>query len=322
MKLNKLGKLALAAAALFTLSAQAADLITFDPTGTGSNNISNVATFDWAPGSALANNVNTAAGIVQGTNFTTYYQANLGVIQNGNGDNVFSNGNSVGGSNRYFTAVAGFGETVTSCTDPGGTGACTNATFGFDNTLPNFFNIMAVGASGNNLTGTGFIGTSILTGHVVATGFGSSFNLTGVSAGALDQSANGNQWAGVNTVGGVGSSDIQIIVDSVDASYFPDIAVGTAVSFSFFNTTQNLPFRQVDPSKCLTDGVTNCAIFSDVGTYNGAPTGLGGGDDVLFQADGNQSFTRAAVPEPGALALAGLALVGAVVAGRRRRTAA
>lgn len=317
MKLNKLCKLALAAATLFTLSAQAADLITFDPTGTaGAAGDLTVGTFDWAPGSALADNVNTATGILNNTAFTTYYQANLGIVQGDVGQTVFTNGVT-----QYFTAVAGFGEKVTACTDPGGTGACTNATFSFDNTLPNFFNIMSVGALGNNLTGAGFIGTSILSGHIVGTGFSSGFTVSNVSGGNLDQ-AFGDSWGGVQTVEGTGSSKIQIVVDSVNALYFPDISAGTIISFSFFNTSQNLAFSQVDPSKCLTNGIASCAITSDVGTYNGLPIGLGGGQDVLFQADANQSFTRAAVPEPGALALAGLALVGAVVAGRRRRTTA
>jgi len=50
-----------------------ADLITFDPTGTpgAGGNLSNVALFDWVPGSALAVNANSSTGL--NGSFTTYF---------------------------------------------------------------------------------------------------------------------------------------------------------------------------------------------------------------------------------------------------------
>ena len=308
----KFAKQTLTAAALFPVLAlpARADLITFDPTGTpgSGGNISNVALFDWVPGSALAVNANSATGL--NGSFTTYFQANLGTVQAADTSALFTNG---GGGN-FFTAVAGFGETVTSCNNVGG--FCTNATFGFDSSnTTNFFDIFKVGGTANNLTGAGFTGTSILSGQVVASGFSSNFALSDTTPSPLDQSPNGNQWPNTSTVSGTGASDITIRVTSVDANYFPDLTVGSLITFSAFNTSQILPFKQVDPSQCMSNGSADCQIASNVGSFNGAP---GSGPDILFQADANQSFTRATVPEPGTLALIGIGVLGLGVLRKRR----
>lgn len=315
MKLKKRYQFA-AAAILAGLSLSAsADLITFDPTGTAgaAGNISNVALFDWAPGSALATGVNSAAGLTVGTNFTTYFQANLGTVQAADTSALFTNG----GGGAYFTAVAGFGETVLTCSAGGG-GFCTNATFGFWNGPVNFFDIYAVGGTANNLTGAGFTGTSVLHGVVVPSGFGSNFALSSSTPQNLDQSPNGNDWVGTTTVSGTGSSDITVLITGVNSAYFPDLMVGGMITFSAFNTSQILPFKQVDPSRCMANGSADCAIAANIGTFNGAPIGAGGGPNVIFQADANQSFTRV-VPEPMTLALLGVGLLGLAMT-RRRQT--
>jgi len=278
-----------------------ADLITFDPTGTpgAGGNLSNVALFDWVPGSALAVNANSSTGL--NGSFTTYFQANLGTVQAADTSSLFTNG---GGGN-FFTAVAGFGETVTSCNNVGG--FCTNATFGFDSSnTTNFFDIFKVPGTADNLTGAGFTGTAILSGEVIGSGFSSNFALSDTNPSNLDQSPNGNQWPGVSTVSGTGASDITIRITFADPNYFPDLTAGSLITFSAFNTSQILPFKQVDPSRCMSNGLTDCAITSNVGMFNGAP---GSGPDILFQADANQSFTRATVPEPGTLALLGLGML-------------
>lgn len=311
MRLTSIQKVAAAVTLAVSASAHA-DLISFDPTGGGAINPI-TATFDWVPGSALAANVNTATGILAGTNFTTYYQANLGTTLNSANGTIFTNG---GSGSQYFTAVAAFGETVNLCAGA----PCSLAQFAFNATTPNFFKIFATNTLGIDASGAGFgTGTAILTAHVIGTGFSSNFGVSSFTPVQLDQSPeNIDKWPGITTVQGSGGSKLQVQVDSVLAGYFPDLLAGSILTLGFFDTNQNTPFTHVDPSHCLYNGVV-CGENSDVGTFNGAPISAGGGADVIFEADGSTSFVRT-IPEPGSLALVGLALFGAAAVGRRRRS--
>jgi hypothetical protein len=93
----------------------------------------------------------------------------------------------------------------------------------------------------------------------------------------------------------------------------------STITISFFNNSQVDPFRQVDPSQCFNTDTSVCGggggIISvgTLGAVNGAT-----GPNIIFQADGNQSFT---VPEPASLALIGLGLSFMGFFGKSRRRA-
>jgi hypothetical protein len=305
----------LSAALAVPLAAQA-ELFTFDPTG-GGGGTANIALIDQAPGNALAQGGVTAINnFLAGSNdtgFTLHYQANLSAMQFANTSNAFSNGS--GGN--FFTFVAGFGETVIGADPFPGT-----ATFAFDPTNPvNFFNMYASNSIGNNLTGEGFVnGAPILTAHIVAVPT-SNFQVTNTTGSNLDQSPDGDQWGGQQTVTGGGLSDIVLVVDSVNSGYFPSLNPASTITVSFFNNSQVDPFRQVDPSQCFnTDGSVcggggGITSLGTLGAVNGANNS---GPNFIFQADGNQSF---AIPEPASLALIGLGLSAMGFLGRSRRRA-
>ena len=292
-----------------------AELFTFDPTGGGAGT-ANLALIDQAPGSALAqggvtaiNNFLAGSG---STNFTLHYQANLSSIQFADTSIGFANGS--GGN--FFTFVAGFGETVVGADPFPGT-----ASFKFDPTNPvNFFNMYATSTVGNNLTGTGFIsGAPILSAHIVTVPT-SNFQVTDPAPTNLDNSPNGDQWGGQQSVTGGGVSDITLVVDSVNAGYFPSLTPASTITISFFNNSQVDPFRQVDPSQCFNvtgstcDGGGGIISLGTLGALNGGTVG----PNFEFQADGTQSF---AVPEPASLALIGLGLSLMGIFGKSRRRA-
>jgi len=246
-----------------------------------------------------------------GSSFQLLYQSNLGTAQLAN-SNVYSNGDL----GHFFTFVAGFSETVTQNTG----GASPLLAFGLSPLQSNNFFKMYENtvAPGSNLAGTGFTaGIQILSGHIIGTGFVSNFQVVAPPPGAnpLDQSPNGNQYPGVNTVNGAGASTITVVIDSFDANSFPDLVIGGTLTF--FNTNQVLPFLEIDPSACFSsDGITNCNQpgVASVGAVNGLS-----GPNTMFQADANESFQTTRVPEPMSLILVGAGLVGLAGLSRIRR---
>ena len=322
--MNKLLQIAGALALAFPVASYAGNSISFDPDGAGGMSAVSVDLFDWAAGNAVATG---GASVATGGTTNLLYQANLGLTSL-LGNTVTASG--VGGTS-FITAVAGFQEIAT--VTNGGLTANFALTGVPVNGLPsatNFFYIYAnsVG-NGDNLAGTGFTnGTIILSGYISSMN-SSNFNISTVGglpvidqfdkANDDDYDPNGALPGTTQTLVGSGATDLTVTITGANSSYFPSLDF-TGLNFSFFNTSQVTPFNQVDPSRLFnSDGLGVVPDFAPIiGSVNGIGNRGTGGVDFQFQADANQSF-ETTVPEPGSLALAGLALAGLGFAGRRRK---
>lgn len=285
--------------------------ITFDPTGTpgAAGDIANVALLDWQPGSALAVGGNpTATGLFTGAEIFLLYQANLGTAIDSDSNILFFNG--LGG--KYFTAVAGISEMVTSVSY--NTDGTITANFG-PGTQPSWLYLYATTAVGSNLTGLGFTSdTRIMSGSLDSIQT-SNFTVD-PSKGivAFDQSPNGDQWSNTSSVVGGGATNLTARINYAHPDYFPSLDPAMIITFSFFNTSTVTPFNQVDPSQNFSlDGINSANFPANIGLVNG---GLGSGPNFAFQADANQSF--ATVPEPSSIILLGAGLFGIGIFSRKK----
>jgi len=291
------------ATALGSATVARADTISFDPDGGGALAPVTIDLFDVAPGNSLTLNV---TGLTQpGTQTTVLFQANLTAAQLGEDIQA---ANNVGGADAFkFLAelpvelIANNGTTLQ---------------FDFGTADANNFWIYAGADPGNNLTGAGFPAegdTLILQGTWINDSlFGASFTVSDPNGGNLDQFGT-NDWGAVQTVQGDGGFSGRIDISFANALYFPTLAAGSTIFVA--TSQQHLPYNQANPSRCLTDGTTACAVASNVGAHNGLT-----GPNTLLQTDASFSFdTAAAVPEPTMMVLFGMGLLGAGYASRRQK---
>ena len=312
MRLNRLLVAMSAAGLLATVGpAQASITFKFNPTGSGlpGNVISGAGLIDQAPGNANALNGAGPPGppVPKDTVITDLYQANLGAVQALSTAPLFSNG--TGGN--FFTFVASFTEKVIASSFiplGGGTFIASNV---FLVNGGGTFKMCKQLALGNNLTGVGFgcAGNGILSGTIN----GGNSTQTAFVFGALPDldKAGANDWPGVTTLGTTGAATLSATITFVDALYFPDLKVGYNIAV---NSSLITPYDQVDPSQSfssLLSGLSTNDHVTDIGTKNGID-----GPNFVFQSDANSSFD---VPEPGALALGGIALAGLALLRSRRK---
>jgi hypothetical protein len=274
--------------------------IQFNPNGTGAAGAVAVATFDWKVNSAIARGGNPAAGLAAGSKVVVLSQAKLSTFLDSGGNTV-----AIPPAGTEFTFVAGFGETVVSCSGA----SCASAAFVVNLAeATNFFEIWVKTAApfANNLAGTGFnTSKRIFFGKVTdASGNFSAGTCPGGSVVDFDQAGN-NDWPGELTICGSGSTDISVQVLSLDPDYFPGFGPAQIDSLkAFFNTSTVTPFRQTDPARrFIADdaGATGTdaqpAVVPNLAAINGVSDGTN--RDFEFQADANQAF-QPGVEVPGA----------------------
>lgn len=273
--------------------------IAFDPSGNGGSTgaTANVLTFDWAVNSALAVGGNPAGGLAVGTKVVVLSQARLAALFDPNAAQITIP------SDKEFTFVAGFGEAVATCN---GT-PCNNATFLFDGTQTNtnYFEIWVkskptnVTTVANNLAGTGFNSSTRILYGVLSDSSG-NFATAPCDASSMiaqfDQFLN-NDWPGVNTLCGSGSTKLAVQVISIDPAYFPGFTPDQVANLKLkFNTSTIVPYNQTDPSRLFIGNSAGAqgsdpegTVAPNLGAVNGLPP-TAGALDFEFQSDANQAF--------------------------------
>lgn len=334
----KFKQIAVAAALAGTFAVAHADPVSITtPNGV----VNGITAFDWAPSPVLAQGGNQAfvnfinnpaGGTVEGLNggkgygFNVFSQGRLAVLQGGTGAvaGLYNGSGSTAGKYEITFELA-YQEVVTTAVAVPGANI---AVFDFAKVQTNnYFRVFVKDldntAAANYAAGTGFnTGTMVFEGTIApgSAGSVSNFNANTGSLGTVgsdgDASNGTSPLSGTPSVTGSGATpefDLLTVLPTVIDPNFWNMEL---VSFLVTNISQNLPFQSVDPSAIIAGQVPN------IGAVNGgtvcSPTAgcVAVGPDLIFQTDFNGPVQG--IPEPGTLALAGLALGGLALARRRK----
>lgn len=279
----KLRHLAAMALCFSAIQVNAASPITFDPDGTGASaSATVVGSFDWAPGSALIGAQEGAAvpAIPLPLDSASSAQAYAhGALINATDD--LGDPTGLAGLNVDYEITFIVSNGVAIATNADGS----EVLFDLDPATSNFFQILydpAVNALA--LTGEGYSdGQVILSGQLVE--LAGNFTTPDVPLETLDQSPDGDDWAGIQTVVGVGAQQLAVLVQFVDKDFF--VSGLDKGSILPFNNSQILAFKQTNPSEAFDESAASVlpTLIADVGAINGVV-----GPEMLLQIDPNNSF--------------------------------